>query len=343
MANYAASVLAEAKLILIGRFADVEKRLKSPNVFAAFRKNTDLAVPNVGDMRTSVNRAEKAYFANRTKRNSIAGRTHNHTGTVGDSTEVALSWATYGDKFSVGLKRAENNVMSDAMLLANELENAFKNIYESFDTAALAYLGTNKSTVNVATKNGVFDATPDVFEIANANIARFLQYSKSMMRQNFHTGGVEAILDPVLFAEAEHYMNQGGGNSENLQYQKSGIGIWEAVTLDDASYADGTGYIIPEGTIAAIDWIPQKNRQGLGDYESFNGGYGTIQDPISGLTLALHGYTQRADNSVTGGDAQDMNTEWELSVDLSFNKAPMTVAGETTIFQVGLTDTPADT
>lgn len=341
MANYAASVLAEAKLILAGRFAAPEKRLKSPNVFGAFRKNTEIAVPNVGDLRTSVNRAEKAYFANRTKRSTIAGRTHNHVGTIGDSTEVALTWATYGDKFQIGLKRSENNVMTDAMLLANELENAFKNIYESVDTAGLAYLGTNKTTVNVATKNGVFDAIPDVFEIATANIARFLQYAKSMMRQNYHTGSLEAILDPVLFLEAEHYLNQGSGNSDNLQYQRSDLSIWEAITLGDGGYPAGTGYMIPEGTIAAIDWIPQKNRQGLGDYESYNGGYGTIQDPVSGLTMALHGYTQRADNSGTGGDAQDMNTEWEISVDLSFNKAPLTVAGETPIFQVGLTTTPA--
>lgn len=342
MPNYAASVLAEAQLILADRFAAPEKRLKSPGVFGAFRKNTQIAIPNVGDLRTKEERPENAYFFNRSKRSSIVGRTHDHTGTVGDSTQVGLSWTTYGDVAQTSLKRSDNNVFADAQILANELENMFKNIYESMDGAALAYLATNKSTVNAATKNGVFDATNDVFEIATSNIARFIQHGKSMLRQNYHTGMADAILDPVLFLEAEHYLNQGSGNSVNTAYQASlGADIWEAISLNDANYPQGAGYMIPEGTISVVDWIPSQNRQGLGNFDSVLGGYGSIVDPISGMTFAVHSYTQRADTSASGGDAQDNVQEWEISVDLSFNKAPLSAAGESTIFEVGITDTPA--
>lgn len=343
MANYAASVLAEAKLIIASRFAAPEMRVKSPNVLGAFQKNTQLAIPNVGELRTAAARAEKGYFFNRSKRSNTAARAHDHTGTPGDSTEVAFSWATYGDKFQTSLKRAENNIFNDAQLLANEFENAFKNIYESADTAALAYLATNKTTVNVATKNGVYDATTsDAFEIATANIARFIQHAKSMMRQNYHTGIGELILDPVLFLEAEHYLQQGAGNNANLAYQVAGVNLWEAITLNDANFPKGAGYIIPEGTIGVVDWTPAKNRAGWGDYESYNGGYGTIVDPRTGLTMALHGYSQRASTAGSGGEVQDVTTEWELSVDLSFNNAPLTTANETTIFEIGIVDTPAD-
>lgn len=341
MANYAASVLAEAKLILASRFSAPEMRVKSPNVLGAFMKNTDLAIPNVGELRTAAARAEKGYFFNRSKRANTAARAYNHTGTVGDSTEVAFSWATYGDVFQTSLKRSQNNIFNDAQLLANEIENALKNIYESADAAALAYLGTNKTTVNAATKNGVYDAINDSFEIATANIARFIQHAKSMMRQNYHNGMGELILDPVLFLEAEHYLQQGAGNNANLAYQVAGVNLWEAITLADANYPLGAGYIIPEGTIGVVDWIDPKNRTGWGDYESYNGGYGTITDPRTGLTMALHGYSQRADTSAAGGDVQDVTTEWEISVDLSFNNAPLTTANETTIFEIGIIDTPA--
>lgn len=342
MANYAASVLAEAKLILNNRFSAPEKRLKAPaNVLGAFMKNTDLAIPNVGELRTAAARAEKGYFFNRSKRSNTSARAHNHTGSVGDSTEVAFSWATYGDKFQTSLKRSENNIFNDAQLLANEIENAMKNIYESADAAALAYLGTNKTEVNVATKNGVFDVTNFAFEIATANIARFIQHAKSMLRQNYHTGMAELILDPVLYLEAEHYLQQGGANSTNTAYQIAGVNLWEAITLADADYPLGSGYIIPEGTIGMVDWIPSKNRMGWGDYESYNGGYGTILDPRTGLTMALHGYSQRADTSSAGGEVQDVTTEWEVSVDLSFNKSPLTTADETTIFELGIINTPA--
>lgn len=344
MANYAASVLAEAKLILAERYASPEKRVKASDVLGVFRKNTELAIPNVGELRTSPSRAEKGYFANRTKRSNTSSRTHNHTGAVGDSTEVSFSWATYGDKFKTSLKRSENNIMSDAMIMANELDNAFKNIYEAADAAALAYLGTNKTGVNVADKNGVFDATPDTFEIATANIARFIQHGKSMLQQNYYKGAFDAVLDPVLYLEAMHYLSQGPGNGTNYSYQGAlGADIWQAVGLDDASYPKGAGYFIPEGTIGVVDWVPMKNREGWGDYESYNGGYGTIVHPLTGMQLAVHGYSARGDNSSTGGDAQDVNTEWEISVDLSFNNSPLTTANETTIFEVGIIDTPADT
>lgn len=342
MANYAASVLEEAKLILTQRFSAPEKRIKPPaNVLAAFMKNTDLAIPNVGQLRTAAARAEKGYFFNRSKRANTSARAHDHTGSVGDSTEVAFTWATYGDKFKTSLKRSENNIFNDAQIMANEIENAFKNIYESADAAALAYLGTNKTEVNVATKNGVFDATNFVFEIATANIARFIQHAKSMMRQNYHTGVGELILDPVLFLNAEHYLQQGGANSTNLAYQIAGVNLWEAITLEDADYPLGSGYIIPEGTIGVVDWTPQKNRMGWGDYESYNGGYGTIIDPRTGMTMALHGYSQRADTASAGGEVQDVTTEWEITVDLSFNNSPLTTASETTIFELGIIDTPA--
>lgn len=342
MANYAASVLAEAKLILSERFAEPEKRLKAAGVFGAFRKNTDLAIPNVGSLRTKEERAEKAYFANRTKRANTSSRTHDHSGVVGDSTEVSLSWATYGDKFQTSLKRSDNNVMADAVILANEIENAFKNIYESMDDAALAFLGTNKSTVNAATKNGVFDATNDVFEVATANIARFLQHGKSMLKQNYYSGSFEAILDPVLYLEAEHFLMQGAGNSTNTSYQSTlGGDIWEAITLSDANYPNGAGYFVPSGTIGVVDWIPSQNRTGVGSFDSVLGGYSSIVDPISGLTMAVHSYSNRADTSAAGGDTQDVVQEWEISVDLSFNKSPLTAAGETTIFEVGIIDTPA--
>lgn len=342
MANYAASVLAEAKLKLAERFSQPEKRLKSPGVFEVFRKNTELAMPNVGDLKTSYNRAEKAYFFNRTKRSNTSSRTHNHTGAVGDSTEVALSWATYGDKFSYSLKRAENNIFSDAEALANELDNAFKNIHESIDAAALAYLGTNKTGVNGATVNGVFDNTNDTFEVATSNIARFLQYGKSMLRQNYYRGGADAVLDPILALEAEHYLSQGAGNGTNTAYQAMGLDLFEAIGLADANYAKGAGYFIPQGTIGVVDWREPKNVSGWGDFESYNGGYGLVTDPITGLDFMIHGYSQRADTSSAGGSTQDVTTEWEISIDLSFNKAPLTTANETTIFEVGIIDTPAD-
>lgn len=336
MANYAASVLAEAKLILAKRYAAPEKRLKVSGVVGSFLKNSQLAIPNLGTLRASESRAEKGYFMTRQKRAATGTRTFNHTGTVGDSMEVAFTWQTFKDVAQTSLKRAENQLFNDAELLANELDNIFKNIHEEMDATALAYLATNKTAVNTATKNGSWNALNGTWEVASANISRFLQLGKSMLRQNYYKSAFDAILDPVLYVEAEYAAAQGGGNATNYGFQFGGASILEAVDLADANYLAGMGFIIPEGTIGAVDWIPSKNRQGKGDYESVLGGYGTIQDPITGLTFAVHAYSQRADTSASGGNAQDVVTEWEVSVDMSFNHSPNSVATETTLFEVGV-------
>lgn len=341
MANYVASVLAEAQLIINQRFAAPEKRLKANGVIGSFLNNTELAIPNVGDLRTKEERPEKGYFANRTKRAGITSRTHNHTGATGDSTEVAFSWQTFGDKCQTSLKRADNNVMTQAQILANEFDNIFKNIHEQADAAALSYLTTNKSTVNAATKNGAFDGTTNVFEIHPDNINRALQYAKSMLRQNYYTGGAEAILDPVFFAQAEYLASQGQMNATNYGFQFNGLNISEALGYEDATYDAGLGLFIPQGTIGVVDWIPVQNRRGEGDYESALGGFGSIRDPYTGKMFAVHAYAQRADTSAAGGDTQDVVIEWEVTVDMSFNKSPLSVAGESTIFEVGIKDPAA--
>lgn len=341
MPNYAASVLAEAQLIINQRFASPEKRLKTNGVIGSFLNNTQLAIPNVGDLRTKEERPEKGYFANRTKRSGITQRTHDHSGTVGDSTEVSFVWETFGDKFQTSLKRSDNNVMSDAQILANEFDNAFKNIHEQADGAALSFLATNKTQVNNATKNGGFDSTNNVFEIHPDNVSRALQYAKSMLRQNYYNGQAEAILDPVFFAQAEYLAAQGQMNATNYGFQFNGLNISEAQGYEDASYNAGLGLFIPQGTIGVVDWIPSQNRNGYGDYESVLGGYGTIRDPYTGLIFAVHAYATRADTSTVGGDTQDVVLEWEITTDMSFNKSPLSVANETTIFEVGIADPEA--
>jgi hypothetical protein len=77
----------------------------------------------------------------------------------------------------------------------------------------------------------------------------------------------------------------------------------------------------PTGTVGALNWIPRQNRQGWGDYNSYVGGYGTFQ--FLGYTFAVHGYASRQDTSATNGDAQDVTMEFEVSLDSSYNKAPL--------------------
>ena len=78
---------------------------------------------------------------------------------------------------------------------------------------------------------------------------------------------------------------------------------------------------MPQGSVAALNWIPKENRAGWGNYNDYVGGYGTFQ--FMGFNFAVHGYALRADTSGSNGDAQDVSMEFEVSLDSSFNKAPL--------------------
>lgn len=338
--TYIASVLAKAQTILNRRFQEAEMRVKPSAVLMMLLKNRDFLIPDLKGLRMREDRPTKTYLKNRAARALAGTRTHNHTGAIADSTEVDIAYNSYVDTFSTSLKRADNNVFTSAEILAHEIENSFINLHEGIETAMVAFLDTNKNQVSAppsgALKRANFNAVNNVYEIAAADADEFLNISKSIFRQEkYRMGMFDMILDSELFSTHEFKANQGTGNSTNLGFQFSGIDAKESIEVNDATYANGISFASPEGMTGILDWIPKQNREGEGDIMSTNGGYATIQDPMTGLTMALHGYTERADTSGTNGVQQDNVTEWEISIDLSPQKAPISVAGASPIFAIG--------
>jgi hypothetical protein len=61
------------------------------------------------------------------------------------------------------------------------------------------------------------------------------------------------------------------------------------------------------------------------------GKYSTMIDPNVNLSFAMHSYFTGVDGSATGGYTQDVRIEHEMSIDLAFDNAPLSVANESTI------------
>ena len=169
MANYADNALLKAQAIIQENFNSPEKRIKANGSFTPFLRNTQFTIPNINDLRLSQSRPVEVNFLTRTKRTAGTSKTSRHTGAQGDGGNVTLSFKQYVDTGSTSIKLTENSVFSDTQIVANELENMMKNIAEAVHVDSLAFLDTNKSGVNIAVKNGAFDATNDVFEIDVAN------------------------------------------------------------------------------------------------------------------------------------------------------------------------------
>lgn len=56
---------------------------------------------------------------------------------------------------------------------------------------------------------------------------------------------------------------------------------------------------------------------------------GALLNPTDGLQYAVHSYEERADGTSVNGQKQDVITQTEISIDLSFNHAPDSTATRT--------------
>lgn len=334
MANYATGNWREAQVMLNGLMAAPEKRFRDPVVFksiVASNRMFELVVDKTRD-----DRPVEANYTLRSARSLGTGRSHNHTGSQGDSALLVPSWVTRNDVFSETIKLADNKVFSAQQIFNNEVENIVANFAEGIETVAVDFLFNNRSQVNASTSEGAFDGVNFKFDITEAtNGSRAIQITKSTMDINKYRGGnLVVYCDTVSFNKFEYQANQGGGNSENLSFQFSGITFIKSIELDAKAAAlsitKGLWAAVPFGTYGVADWIPNQNRQGL-DFGGTVGKYGTMINPVDGLTYATHSYQTAVDGTATGGYTQDVRIEHEISIDLAFDNAPLSTANESTI------------
>jgi len=322
MANFDVSNLLTAQTMVNKKYEKAELRMKPAPAFGLLTANSDFLLVGAETLRTREDRSIEAHLFARTKRAAGSTRVYNHTGTINDSQKVTLSWTTGSDKFAISLKLLDKSLFDFNQVLANKFEQACMNVLESKETEAIAYLRAQRATQQpAAMKGGTFNAANDAVEVDAANATSFYQRIRSIMRQNYFQGVQDVIVDPLMQIAFEHQAAQGGSNNTNLQYQFPGLNIRESVELADSNYEAGIGLAFPAGSVGALNWIPKQNRSGWGDYNSYVGGYGTFS--FMGYTFAVHGYALRADTSAANGDTQDVQMEFEVSFDSSFNKSPL--------------------
>lgn len=337
MANYASANLTKAQTLLSQMFNAGEKAFRQPVVFNEFRKSAEIMIPSHNIVRTREDRPVEVNYLKRTARSlGTGGRLHNHTGAKGDSGIITPSWQAYDDKFKYSLKQGDTNVYDLDMQIANELSNVIANFAEGLESAATTFLHTERSGVNAYDRQGKFNGSTDVFEILAAAESRAVQITKTMMDFNKFQGmGYVVFCDSVAYDKFESYANQGTGNSTNTSFQFSGVTFVKAFDLDALAVALGytQGYWItaPVGTFAVLDWIPKQNREGI---ETKVNAYGSLLNPVDGLIYATHEYEERADDSDNNGYSQDVVKQVQVSVDLAFESAPLSVANKS-VFKAG--------
>lgn len=337
MANYTAAALTAAQVAFTGKFSDAEVRRKQNPALMLGLKNQVVTVTNHQELKSKDTRPVKAYVKTRRAAVATAAKTHNHAGTKADSKEVTLSFVTIVEPFAINLKQAQGNVHRYSELLQHELMESARNIHSRAGTLALAYLQTNRCQLAAPSTGGAgnWNGANFALEIPANKAAFFFQNAASFMRKQNYRGALDVIADSMQYRQAQYIANQGGGNNTNLSFQIGDMDIRETTEEIDANYLNGSALIMEAGGFAALPWNDPQNRQGKGDYDSYNGGYGTVIDPLgSGLLFDFHGYTERVDGSATGGGVQDENFEAELSLTIAWITKPLSTANETVVYEV---------
>lgn len=344
MPNRTTANLLKAQAKLANAFQTSELRFRYPATYLALKANSPIMFPSYETLRTREDRVMETLFAVRAKRAlGTGGRTHNHSGVKGETAVLIPTWASYDDKFNMSLKQADNSNYDAQEQMNQELMNIMSNFMEGYETASTAYLFNNRSGVNIATAEGTFDATNLVYRIALANEARAIQITKIAVDANKYPSGATVFCDSVSFAKFEFQAAQGASNQTNLSFQFGNVTFIHSVEMSTFSnallisavpgYTKGFWIVVPTGTVATLPWIPIQNRRGVVTKENE---YSSIINPIDGETYAVHSYETRADDTANNGFNQDVVTQYQVSQDLSFAKAPLTVANETPILAFGI-------
>jgi hypothetical protein len=336
MANKTTANLVKAQAKLLASFQSSELRFRFPATYLALRAMSPIMFPNYDALRTREDRVIETNYATRAVRSLGSARTHNHTGVKQDTAVLTPTWVSYTDKFNMSLKQADISVFDAQEQMNLEVQNVISNFMEGYETAATAYLFANRSGVNTATAEGTFDGTDKAFEIASANETRAIQITKIALNANKYPEGCTIFCDSISYAKFEFQAAQGASNNTNLSFQFNGVTFVHSVELGAlagalvSAYSKGFWIVVPTGTVATLPWIPIQNRRG------FTGAaplatYTNILNPVDGEVYAMHYYSVGADDSANNGYTQDVVTQYEVSQDLSFVKAPLSTANTTPI------------
>lgn len=348
MADYVASALLPFQSRINKKYnANELRELQNPILRQALGYS-DLLMgkSNVDGIKESDKRSVYTFYLKKMTADNGTARTFAPVGVQSDSGQVTLSWVTFSEKLMLYAQVGYDNVFDDVSMLDHQIMEKQRILRERIGNYIVAQLHAGRTLTSPSIADGSnrlmnFNAVTNAFENVGDQKSYFFQNAASIMRQNKYYDKFDVIADPYLYKQAEFLRNQGQGNYQNLSYQFESYKniMFHSVLGDQVANAySGTGcaIVLPEASFSTVPWIPKINRTGWGDSESYNGSFMSVPDG-SGmpLTYAARAWSQKADGSGNGSTVQTIQLNMELSVDIAFNVAPISVANETAIYEFG--------
>jgi hypothetical protein len=343
MAFFDDSLLLNGQAKLIAGFQNGELKYNAPVVTTTLQGYQNICTPDWQTLKLASDRAFQLDFFKRTSRALTTGKSYTHTYTHGASGKISPTFDILSDGFRISKKQATRSTRTIEEMYNNEFVNTVLNMTKGIEDKAVDYILAGRDTINTANIKGTFNATNDVFEIAEANINSLFQIALTRMDVIGYSGmALDVFCDSITYMLFRTQMAQGGGNSTNLQYQFTDGNITfhhvpsllgKQNTLFTNAYAKGSFLIIPAGTVTILDWVSELNRKGD---TSKVANFGVVLNPVNNIILGTHEIELGADTTTQGGDTQDVVKDTQLSTEISLVKAPYSTSGESSIFAYGI-------
>lgn len=324
-------------------FKKFEGRLSRYDAFQAFLDNTDKLVPaaELKSAKKSSRHKAKIPVLNKTAFTLGSERKCTPTDTPVVSAFVQPTYTTYTMSFHMTESYNAENYISYQEEFAWKMLQGLKKVGETFDTAAVNYLESNLTQVNTSPLFG--GIVSDTVSVPLEDKQLFYQSIPSILYRNDLSGNkVIDIANPEAQIMYDSIARQGAGNDVNTAYQISNFAPYRSnrVTVDVGN--SETHYLIPEGHIGVLDWIPFDYRKGQ---KISDGNYwDSIVDPLFGLTWGVRFVAECTDLKAVSGGIDDLSAayveKYEFSIDIAFLKSYSSDTSSA-IFKYEISDTPA--
>lgn len=332
---YADTALLEARAFISeDQNKKFELRKTKNMVVDAFLRNRDFTVPNLAAIKQATTQATYFEYMKSGTFTVNAAKSNTPSGEKSGSGKTALTWATKTFVVDLPTKQYLGNEVSRAKGFAYSLWNGEKSFWNTMATTLLAYLNTNKSTVNAG--DG-YDGTlaAGTMTVANASADQFYNIVTGHMYLNNFDGPFIDIYSSYWQKYVRHFQNQGAGNDENLSYQFGGYMFHPANSLAPGAGNLAKHYVVPEGGIVMLDWneVPNRNGQKMAAVELTT--VPSLFFPDVSFDVMIK--ESLGDTSADGGTVQDITLTYEFALNYSLATQPFTTAGQTAIHEYVIT------
>lgn len=305
------------------RLESFEGRLGSYDVYKAFVDNTSLLIPaaELESAKTSSSRVTKIPVLNKIDFTIGNERACTPSDTPVVSAFVQPSYTTYKFGFHMTESWNVDNYITYQREFSSKLLQGLKKFGETIDGDALTFLDSGATQVNAS---GLFGGiVGDTVSVPAVDKEEFYKSIPAIMRRNDLSGNlVLDIANPEAQIMYDSIARQGAGNAVNTAYQISNFAPYRSNTIDPSVGISELHYLVPQGHLATLSWIPYEFKVGKGEGDNV---WTSIVDPIFGLQWGVRYVYECADLSAVSGGYADQTTafveKFEFSVDIAFMKS----------------------